>query len=88
MRARAPQTATTFDATAGTWVLGKHAIRSSQAEDKTIRFQLFTTDPAETLVGGYSGTIGTAPDTVAQYLLYFLETGKPWHSGLPNRGLA
>jgi hypothetical protein len=88
MRARSTRNEMLFDAAAGTWLLGKHLIRSSQAEDKTIRFQLFTTGRAETLVGSYSGAIGTAPETVAQYLLYFLETGKPWHSGLPNRGLA
>jgi hypothetical protein len=88
MRARAPRTATLFDAVAGTWVLGKHLIRSSQSEDDIIRFELITTGRTETLVGSYSGAIVAAPDSVAHYLLYFLETGKPWHSGLPIRGLA
>lgn len=87
MRQRSAREAILFDAVHGTWVLGKHIVRSTQAPDNTIRFQLYTTGRVETLVGSYSGAIGAAPDNVAQYLLYFLETGKPWHSGLSNRGL-
>jgi len=87
MRARALRSAIEFDPGTGTWKLGKRLIRSSVAEDKSIRFQLFTTEKKETLVGSYSGAIGATPDNMAQYLVYFLETGKPWHSGLSNRGL-
>jgi hypothetical protein len=87
MRARATRSKISFDAVRGTWTLGKHMVRTSEADGKMIRFQLITVAKAETLVGSYSGTIGTTPDEVAQYLVYFLESGKPWHQGLPNRGL-
>jgi hypothetical protein len=87
MRARAVRSAITFDATTGTWTLGKHIVRSSVLDAKSVRFQLFTAGRTEKLVGSYSGAIGATPDSIAQYLVYFLETGKPWHSGLSNRGL-
>jgi hypothetical protein len=87
MRERMPTLAIRFDAKRGTWSLGRHEVRSSAADDRTIRFQLFTTGEAETLVGSYSGKVGATPKEVAQYLVYFLETGKPWHHGLSNRAL-
>jgi hypothetical protein len=87
MRARTARTTISFDAARGTWTRGAHVVRTTETGGKVIRFQLFTTAPVETLVGSYSGTIGTTPDEVAQYLVYFLESGKPWHQGLPNRGL-
>ena len=87
MHARAVGSSFEFDGAHGTWTRGKHVVRSNEVDEKTVRFQLFTTGKTETLVGSYSGTIGTTPDSVAQYLVYFLETGKPWHRGLSNRGL-
>jgi hypothetical protein len=87
LHARAVGSTITFDGTSGTWTRGKHVVRSSDVDGKTVRFQLFTVGRTETLVGSYSGTIGSTPDSVAQYLIYFLETGKPWHRGLSNRGL-
>jgi hypothetical protein len=87
MRARTTRSKIAFDAVHGTWTLGKQVVRTSEADGKVIRFQLLTMTAAETLVGSYSGTIGTTPDELAQYLVYFLESGKPWHQGLPNRGL-
>ena len=87
MRERMPSLAIRFDAASGTWVLGRHEVRSNQMKDRSIRFQLFTTGKSETLVGSYSGTIGATPNELAQYLIYFLETGKPWHRGLA-KGLA
>jgi hypothetical protein len=86
MRQQIVRTAIAFDATRGTWTRGKHIVRSNEAGGTSIRFQLFTSGTAETLVGSYSGTIGTQPDEVAHFLVYFLETGTPWHQGLPNRG--
>jgi hypothetical protein len=88
LHARAVGSAIEFDAALGTWTLGKHVVRSNEVDGKTVRFQLFMSGRAETLVGSYSGTIGSMPDSVAQYLVYFLETGKPWHRGLSNRGLS
>ena len=87
MRERMPALAIRFDAARGTWSLGAHEIRSTAMKGRIIRFQLFTIGTSETLVGTYSGTIGATPEEVAQYLVYFLETGKPWHHGFSNRGL-
>jgi hypothetical protein len=88
MRERMPASAILFDDARGTWSLGRHEIRASAVQDRTIRFQLYTVEPGETLVGSYSGAIGaTTKNEIAQYLVYFLETGKPWHRGLSNRML-
>jgi hypothetical protein len=88
MRERMPASAIKFNVTRGIWNLGNHEIRASAADDRTIRFQLFTIDASATLVGSYSGKVGVTPKEVAQYLVYFLETGKPWHRGLSKGGLA
>jgi spore coat protein U-like protein len=87
MRARTTRSKIAFDAANGTWTLGERLVRTTETDGEVIRFRLFTTAAAETLVGSYSGTIGTTPDEVAQYLVYFLESGKPWHQGLSNRGI-
>ncbi len=88
MRERMPASAVTFDAARGTWSLGPAEVRVSAMKDRTIRFQLYTVAPGETLVGTYSGTIAaTTKEDIVQYLVYFLETGKPWHRGLSNRML-
>lgn len=87
MRERMPASPIRFDAAHGTWSLGGHEIRATAMQDNVIRFQLFMLDASQTLVGSYSGRIGATPKEVAQYLVYFLETGKPWHHGLSNRGL-
>jgi hypothetical protein len=87
MRTRIPAAAILFSVTRATWRLGNHEIRANEM-DGTIRFQLYTVDKRATLVGSYSGTIGATPREVAQYLVYFLETGKPWHQGLAKKGLA
>jgi hypothetical protein len=87
MRERMPALAIRFDPKRGMWSLGPHEVRSSAVKDRTIRFQLYTTDGDETLVGSYSGKVGATPKEIAQYLVYFLETGKPWHRGLSNRAL-
>ena len=87
MRARTPAAAIAFDAGRGTWTLGGHEVRASEMKGKSARFELFTIASRATLVGSYSGTIGATPQEVAQYLVYFLETGKPWHHGLAKKGL-
>ena len=87
MRDRTPAAAIQFDAARATWTLGSHEIRASEMNGKSVRFQLYTVKGRETLVGSYSGTIGATPQEVAQYLVYFLETGKPWHHGLAKKGL-
>ncbi|HEY5349323.1 MAG TPA: hypothetical protein VIJ64_06315 [Candidatus Lustribacter sp.] len=86
MRDRTPAVAIEFDAARDTWALGKHEIRAS-GSGKSVRFELFTVKGRETLVGSYSGRIGATPQEVAQYLVYFLETGKPWHRGLAKKAL-
>jgi len=86
MRVRMPAAAIQFDAARGIWKLAGHEIRTS-ANGKSVRFELFTVKGRETPVGSYSGTLGATPQEVAQYLVYFLETGKPWHAGLAKKGL-
>jgi hypothetical protein len=88
MRERMPASPLRFDDVTGTWTLGRQLVRSGAAQNSAVRFALFHIDGVETLVGSYSGTIGATPSELVQYLVYFLETGTPWHSGLPNRGLA
>lgn len=88
MRERMPTSAIRFDPARGAWSLGRHEIRVSATKGRTLRFGLFTTGAADTFVGSYTGTVGATTDEVAQYLVYFLETGKPWHHGFSNRGLA
>ncbi len=88
MRSRTPAAAIQFDAKRTTWKLGGHEVRASEVDAKSVRFELFTIKGRETPVGSYSGTIGATPQEVAQYLVYFLETGKPWHQGLAKKGLA
>lgn len=87
MRDRTPAVAIQFDAARAAWTLGTHEIRASVTSAKSVRFGLYTVKGRETLVGSYSGTIGATPQEVAQYLVYFLETGKPWHQGLAKKGL-
>jgi hypothetical protein len=84
MRERTPDAAIQFDVARAAWTLGTHEVRANATSAKDVRFQLYT---VETLVGTYSGTIGATPQEVAQYLVYFLETGKPWHQGLAKKGL-
>jgi hypothetical protein len=86
MRQRALRSAIVFDVGGGQWTRGDHIVRSYDG-GTAIRFVLSTAGEAETVVGSYSGKVGTPPDEIAQYLVYFLETGKPWHQGLPNRGV-
>lgn len=88
MRARTPAVKITFDAVRATWKLGRHEVRAAEMSGTSVRFELYTVDGRERLVGSYSGTIGSTPQEVAQYLLYFLETGKPWHHGLAKKHLA
>jgi hypothetical protein len=87
MRDRTPAAAIEFDPARAAWTLGAHEIRASVVNRKSVRFELFTVTGRETPVGSYSGTIGATPQEVAQYLVYFLETGKPWHQGLAKKGL-
>jgi hypothetical protein len=87
MRDRTPAAAIQFDAGRVAWTLGAHEIRASVTDAKSVRFELYTVNGRETFVGSYSGTIGATPQEVAQYLVYFLETGKPWHQGLAKKGL-
>jgi hypothetical protein len=87
MRVRTPATPIQFDTIRATWKLDGHEIRASEMDDKSVRFELFTVKGRETPVGSYSGTIGATPQEVAQYLVYFLESGKPWHHGLAKKGL-
>jgi hypothetical protein len=87
MRIRMPAAAIKFDGARATWSLGEHEIRASEVDGKSVRFQLFNVKGAQTLVGSYSGTIGATPQEIAQYLVYFLEAGKPWHHGLAKKGL-
>jgi len=88
MRARTPAAKIAFDGVRGTWKLGRHEVRANEEKGTSVRFRLYTVDGRERLVGTYSGTIGSTPQEVAQYLLYFLETGKPWHHGLAKKDLA
>ena len=88
MRVRTPSAPIHFDAARATWKLGGHEIRATETDGKSVRFELFTVKGRETPVGSYSGTIGGTPQEVAQYLVYFLESGKPWHHGLAKKGLA
>jgi hypothetical protein len=87
MRARTPSAAIRFDGAHATWTLGHHQVRASATDDASVRFELVTVTDRDTKVGSYSGTIGSTPQEVAQFLLYFLETGKPWHHGLAKKGL-
>jgi hypothetical protein len=88
MRLRTRAVAIKFDTAQATWSLGEHQVRATESDGTAVRFQLYTIGKRETLVGSYSGTIGSTPQEVAQYLVYFLETGKPWHQGLAKKGLA
>ena len=88
MRARMPSAAIRFDGKSETWTLGRQLVRASATDTGSVRFELVTVTDRETKVGSYSGTIGSTPQEVAQFLLYFLETGKPWHHGLAKKGLA
>jgi hypothetical protein len=88
MRVRTPAAAIRFDVLKATWRLGTHEIRASETSGKSVRFLLYAIDDGETLVGSYSGTIGSTPREIVEYLLYFLDTGKPWHHGLAKKGLA
>jgi hypothetical protein len=87
MRVRTPAAPITFDAVHATWKLGEHEIRAREVDGTSVRFELFTVKGSETPVGSYSGTVGATPQEVAQYLVYFLESGKPWHHGLAKKGL-
>jgi hypothetical protein len=87
MRDRTPAAAIQFDAARAAWTLGPHEVRASAIDALSIRFDLYTVREREALVGSYSGTVGATPQEVAQYLVYFLETGKPWHQGLAKKGL-
>jgi hypothetical protein len=87
MRARTYGAAIRFDPARAAWTLGAHEIRASETNGASVRFELYTLAGRETLVGSYAGTIGGTPQEVAQYLVYFLETGKPWHHGLAKKGL-
>ena len=89
MRARTPAAKVTFDAVRATWKMGRHEVRANEMNGTSVRFGLYTVEKGrERLVGSYSGTIGSTPQEVAQYLLYFLETGTPWHHGLAKKDLA
>lgn len=88
MRDRIPAAPFTFDGARATWTMGRHEVRADETSATSVRFRLYTLDGRERLVGSYSGTIGSTPQEVAQYLVYFLETGKPWHHGLSKKGLA
>jgi hypothetical protein len=87
MRERTPGAAIQFDGTRSAWTLGSHEVRASATDARTVRFELYTVKGREKQVGSYSGRIGATPQEVAQYLVYFLETGKPWHQGLAKKGL-
>jgi hypothetical protein len=87
MRVRTPAAPIKFDAARATWKLGEHEIRAREVDSTSVRFELFTVKDRATPVGSYSGTIGATPQEVAQYLVYFLESGKPWHHGLAKKGL-
>jgi hypothetical protein len=87
MRVRTPAAKIEFNSVRATWKLGEHEIRATEVEGKSVRFELFTVKGRETPVGSYSGTIGATTQEIAQYLIYFLESGKPWHHGLAKKGL-
>lgn len=87
MRARTPAAKITFDGVRAVWKLGRHEVRADEMNGTSVRFRLYTVEKRDRLVGSYSGTIGSTPQEVAQYLLYFLETGKPWHHGLAKKDL-
>lgn len=87
MRART-KAKITFDGARATWKLGRHEVRADEKDGTAVRFRLYTVDGRERLVGSYAGKIGSTPQEVAQYLLYFLETGTPWHHGLAKKDLA
>jgi hypothetical protein len=82
LRTRIASPAIRFDAGLGTWRVADREVRTTEMKRKRIRFQLFTTGSKETLAGSYSGTIGSGAGEVVQYLVYFLQTGKPWHQGM------
>jgi hypothetical protein len=88
MRLRTRAVAIRFDGARATWKLDGREVRASETDGTSVRFGLYTVEERETLVGSYAGTIGSTPQEVAQYLVYFLETGKPWHHGLAKKGLA
>lgn len=88
MRARTPARKIVFDGARGVWKFGRHEVRADDMDGAAVRFRLYTVTARERLVGSYSGKIGSTPNEVAQYLLYFLETGKPWHHGLAKKDLA
>lgn len=88
MRARTPGSPIAFDAKRGAWSLGNHEVRTSALAGGTIRFGLFTLTVPEMFVGSYSGRAGAPVEEVAEYLVYFLESGKPWHHGVATRGPA
>ena len=88
MRVRTPTLPFRFEGVRATWVLGTHEVRATEVSATSVRFELYTVEDGETLVGSYSGTIGSTPQEVAQYLVYFLESGQPWHRGLAKKGLA
>jgi hypothetical protein len=82
MRLRMGSRAMRFDARQGTWRAADREIRASETNGNGIRFQLYTLAARETRAGSYSGTVGARPDDLARYLVYFLQTGKPWHQGI------
>jgi hypothetical protein len=87
MRLRMPSAHIRFDPERATWQLGEHEVRANEVSRTSVRFQLFTVGDHEQFVGSYSGTIGATPQEIAQYLVYFLDAGKPWHHGLGKKGL-
>lgn len=87
MRARTPAAKIAFDGARAVWRSGAHEVRADEVSGTSVRFRLYTVEGRERLVGSYSGRIGSTPHEVAQYLIYFLETGKPWHHGLAKKGL-
>ena len=88
IRARSPVASVAFDAGRGAWRRGDFEVRTRSIDVRTMRFELFVAGTSETYAGGYSGHIGAPIEELVEYLVYFLDVGKPWHQGLPNRGLA
>jgi len=88
IRVRTRAAPITFDGVRATWRSGTHEVRADEMNATSVRFRLYSVTGREKLVGSYSGTIGSTPKEVAQYLVYFLETGKPWHHGLAKKDLA
>jgi hypothetical protein len=87
MRLRMPAAPIRYDGDRAAWTLGEHEVRANEVDGRAVRFQLFNLTGGEQLVGSYSGTIGGTPQEIAQYLVYFLDAGKPWHHGLGKKGL-